>query len=140
MPRNEVDRKRVRHGRKITRALIEVEEAFDAAKAYAQAVGAAGSDCELNYYGNYDESMPESQMASYNALEDFSDIYTWMATVAESGDPNGFEPVEVDDWDAKEVDQTDSISQFDLENYRKRIDQWQYEGVLARGNGPEEKF
>ncbi|KAF6239968.1 hypothetical protein HO173_001576 [Letharia columbiana] len=141
MSRSEFDRNRVRHGQKITRALIDAEEAFDGAKAYAQAVGATGSDYEqTNYFGNYEESMPENQMALYNASKDFSDIYTWMASVPETGDPEEFEPVDVDDWDSKEVDQTDSISQIDFEEYRKPIDQWQYECALARGDGPEEYY
>ena len=141
MSRSEFDRNRVRHGQKITRALIDAEEAFDGAKAYAQAVGATGSDYEqTNYFGNYEESMPENQMALYNASKDFSDIYTWMANVPEAGDPEEFEPVDVDDWDSKEVDQTDSISQIDFEEYRKPIDQWQYECALARGDGPEEYY
>lgn len=141
MSRSEFDRNRVRHGQRITRALIDAEEAFDAAKAYAKAVGATGSDYEqTNYFGSYEESMPESQMASYNASKDFRDIHTWMDNVPEIGDPNGFEPVDVDDWDAKEVDQTDSISQIDFEEYRKPIDQWQYECALARGDGPEEYY
>ncbi|KAL9137058.1 MAG: hypothetical protein Q9175_001736 [Cornicularia normoerica] len=141
MSRSEFDRNRVQHGQRITRALIDAEEAFDAAKAYAQAVGATGSDCEpTDYYGNYVESMPESQVALYNASKDFSDIYIWMVNVPETGDPHDFGPVEVDDWDAKEVDQTDSISQIDFEEYRKPIDQWQYECALARGDGPEEYY
>lgn len=141
MSRSEFDCNRVRHGQKITRALIDAEEAFDAAKAYAKAVGATGSDYQqTNSFGNYEESMPESQMASYNASRDFSDIYTWMANVPGTGDPDDFEPGEIDDWDAKEIDQTDSISQIDFEEYRKLIDQWQYECALARGDGPEEYY
>ena len=141
MSRSEFDRNRVRHGQKVTRALIDAEEAFDAAKAYAKAVGATGSDFEqTSYFDHYEESMPENQMASYNASKDFSDIYNWMANVPEVGDPNDFEPVEIDDWDAKEVDHTDSISQIDFEEYRKPIDQWQYECALARGDGPEEYY
>ena len=141
MSRSEFDRNRVRHGQKITRALINAEEAFDAAKAYAKAVGATGSDYQqTNSFGNYEESMPESRMASYNTSRDFSDIYTWMADVPETGDSNDFEPGEIDDWNAKEIDQTDSISQIDFEEYRKPIDQWQYECALARGDGPEEYY
>lgn len=141
MSRSEFDRNRVRHGQKITRALIDAEEAFDVAKAYAKAVGATGSDYEqTNYFSNHEESMPEGQMALYNASQDFTDIYTWMDKVPETDDPNDFEAVEVDDWDAKEVDQTDSISQIDFEEYRKSIDQWQYECALARGDGPEEYY
>lgn len=141
MSRTEFDRNRVRHGQKITRALIDAEEAFDAAKAYAQAVGATGSNYEqMNYFGDYEESMPEGQMALYNASKDFSDIYTWMANVPEAGDLNDFEPVEVDDWNAEDLDQTDSISQIDFEEYRKLIDQWQYDCTLARGDGPEEYY
>ena len=141
MSRSEFDRNRVRHGQKITRALIDAEEAFDAAKAYAKAVGATGSDYEqTNCFGNYEESMPESQIASYVASKDFSDIYTWMVNVPETCESNDCEPVEVDDWDAKEIDHTDSISQIDFEEYRKPIDQWQYECALARGDGPEEYY
>ena len=141
MSRSDFDRNRVRHGQKITRALIDAEEAFDAAKTYAQAVGATGSEYEpTNHFGSYEESMPDSQMASYNASTDFGDIYRWMADVPEMGDFDEFEPVEVDDWDAREIDQTDSISQIDFVEYRKPIDQWQYECALARGEGPEEYY
>ena len=133
--RSEFDRNRVLHGQKLTRALI------DAAKAYAQAVGATGSEYkQMNHYGNYEESMPESQIASYNASKDFSGIYDWMFSLSEPCDPNGFEPVEVDDWGAKKVDQTDSISQIDFEEYRKPIDRWQYECALARGDGAEDYY
>ena len=141
MSRSDFDRNRVRHGQKITRALIDAEEAVEAAKLYAQAVGATGSEYELtNYLGNYEESIADSQMASYNASTDFGDINSWMADVSEMGDTEEFEPVEVDDWDAKEIDQTDSISQIDFADYRKPIDQWQYECALTRGEGPEEYF
>lgn len=141
MSRSEFDRNRFRHGQKITRALIEAEEAFDAAKAYAQAVDAAGSEYEqTNHFGHYEESMPESQMTSHNASRDFSDIHTWITSIAETSDPNDFESVEMDDWDVKETDQTDSISQIDFDEYRKPIDQWQYECALARGDGPEEYY
>ena len=139
--RSEFDRNRVRHGQKITRALIDAEEAFDGAKAYAKAVGATGSDYEqTNYFGNYEESMPEGQIASYIASKDFSDICAWMANVSENGDPNDYEPVEIDDWDVEEVDHTDSISQIDFEEYRKPIDQWHYECALVRGDGPAEYY
>ncbi|CAF9937320.1 hypothetical protein IMSHALPRED_011101 [Imshaugia aleurites] len=141
MSRSEFDQNRVLHGQKLTRALIEAEEAFDAAKAYAQAVDATGSDYEqMNHYGDYEESMPESQIALYNSSKDFSSICDWMASISEPCDPNGFEPVEVDDWGAKEVDQTDSISQIDFEEYRKPIDRWQYECALARGDGAEDYY
>lgn len=141
MSRSEFDRHRVQYGQKLTRALIEAEEAFDAAKAYAKALGATGSDYEqTNVYGGYAESTPESEMASYNASRDHSNIYSWMIDIPESDHSNGFEPVELDDWDAKEVDQTDSISQIDFEEYRKPIDQWQYECSLARGDGPEDYY
>ena len=141
MSRSDFDRNRIRHGQKITRALIDAEEAVDAAKTYAQAVGAMGSEYgPTNCLGNYEESMPDSQMASYNASTDFSHIYSWMVDVPEMGECDEFEPVDVDDWDAKEMDQTDSISQIDFEEYRKPIDRWQYECALTRGEGPEEYY
>ena len=139
--RSEFDRSKIRYGQKLTRALIDTEEAFEVAKEHAQAVGAIGSDYEqTNYFGYHEESMPEGQMASYIASKDFSDIYTWMTNVSETCDPNDNEPVEIDDWDVKEVDHTDSISQIDFEEYRKPMDQWQYECALARGDGPEEYY
>ena len=141
MSRSEFDRNRIQHGQKITRALIDAEEAFDAAKAYAQAVGAIGSDYEQSsYFDNCGERMSESQIVSHDASRDFNHIYTWLANVPETGGPNDFELVEIDDWDAKEVDQTDSISQIDCEEYRKPIDQWQYECALTRGDGAEEYY
>ena len=141
MSRSEFDRNRVRHGQKITRALIDAEEAVDAAKTYAQAVGATESEYgPTNYLGNYEESATDSQMASYNDSTDFSHIYRWMADVLETSHLKEFEPVEVDVWDAKDIDQTDSISQIDFEDYRKPIDQWQYECALIRGEGPEEYY
>ena len=141
MSRSDFDRNRVRHGQKITRALIEAEEALDAAKTYAKAVGATGSKyAPTNYLGNYEESTPDNQMASYNASTDFSHIYRWMVDVPEMDDLKESEPVEVDDWNAKDIDQTDSISQIDFEEYRKPIDQWQYKCALIRGEGPEEYY
>ena len=141
MSRSDFDRNRVRYGRKVTRALIDAEEAFDAAKAYAEAVRAIGSDYEpTNFYDNYAESMPDSQGASYNASQDFGDIYAWMANVPETGDPNDPGCVKIDEWDVKDIDHTDSISQIDFEEYRKPIDKWQYECAVARGEGPEEYY
>lgn len=42
--RSEFDRSKIRYGQKVTRALIDAEEAFETAKEHAQAVGAIGSD------------------------------------------------------------------------------------------------
>lgn len=144
--RSEFDRSKIRYGQKVTRALINAEEAFEAAKEQAQTVGAIGSDYDdaIDCYGCYEESWPESQLASYLAMKDWDHVDSWLANFPEPSGPAELEPgpPEVDDWYADEVDPADSISQVDFDESRKDIDRWEnirfdrWEEMRTRVGGP----
>lgn len=147
--RSEFDRSKIRYGQKVTRALINAEEAFEAAKEQAQAVGAIGSDYDdaMSCYGCYEESWPESQLASYLVTKDWSHVHSWLAELPEPSHTEELEleldPPEVDDWYADEVDPADSISQVDFDDCRKDIDRWEnirldiWEDMRTQVGGPE---
>lgn len=128
--RSEFDRSKIWYEQKVTRALINAEEAFEAAKEQAQNVGAIGSDYDdtTDCYGCYEESWPESQLASYIATKDWSHVHEWLARSEEPAEAQAeleIKRPEVDVWYADEVDPADSISQIDFDGYRKDIDRWE---------------
>ena len=151
--RSEFDRSKIRYGQKVTRALINAEEAFEAAKEQAQAVGAIGSDSDdaIDCYGYYEESWPASELASYLNTKDWSRVHGWLAKAPGDGEPREPKPEteleleqpEVDDWFADEIDPADSISQVDFDEWRRDIDRWenvrfdQWEDMRAQVGGPE---
>ena len=142
--RSDFDRSKIRYVSKVTRALINTEEAFETAKKQAYAVGAIGSDFDdaTDCYGCYEESWPESQVMSYLASKDWSRVHEWLAEASER-DNEELEQPEVDEWYADEVDPADSISQVDFDDYRKDIDRWenirfeQWEDMRTQVAGPE---
>ena len=149
--RSDFDRSKIRYGQKLTRALINAEEAFEAAKEQAQAVGAIGSnyDNATSYYCYYEESWPESQWTSYLAKKDWSHVHEWLAEIPEPDELGGSElelavdQPEIDDWYADEVNPADSISQIDFDECRKDIDRWdtmrldRWEDMRTQVGGPE---
>lgn len=145
--RSEFDRSKLRYGQRVTRALINAEEAFEDAKEQAQAVGAIGSDYDdaTNCYGCYEESWPESQLNSYLATKDWGYLHDWLAQLPEPSNLEELvqEPPEVDDWYADEIDPADSISQVDFDDCRKDIDRWEnirfdrWEDMRTQVGGPE---
>ena len=147
--RSEFDRSKIRYVQKVTRALIDAEEAFEAAKEYAQAVGALRSDYDdvTDCYGCYEESWPESQLASYLDKKDWGDVHYWLAELPERSSQGQqekeLEPPEVDEWYADDVDPADSISQVDFDDCRKDIDHWEqirfdrWEDMRTQVGGPE---
>ena len=153
--RSDFDRSKLRYGQKLTRALINAEEAVEAAKAQAQAIGALelAYPAATDYYGYYEESCPEDQITSYLATKDWSRVHKWLAKIsAPIIDPEAQEVErstlddddnDNDDWSTEEVDPADSISQVDFDDYRRDIDQWEdlrlerWEDMRARVGGPE---
>ena len=147
--RSDFDRSKLRYGQKLTRALINAEEAVEAAKQHAQAIGALESDYHdaNDYYGYYyEESCSEEEIASYLAAKDWSHVHEWLAEISE--------PVELEEYEVKrstvddqstadEVDPADSISQVDFDDYRRDIDRWEdlryerWEAMRAQVGGPE---
>ena len=151
--RSEFDCSKIRYGMNVTRALITAEEAFEVAKEHAQAVDAIGYDYDDTWscYSCYEESWPESQLASYLATKDWTHVSEWLVRI--SGHENAearellLEPElkqpEVDSWYGDQVDPADSISQVDFDERRKDIDRWeairfeQWEDMRSRVGGPE---
>lgn len=139
MSRSAFDRRSVQYGQQLTRALIDAEEAFEEARERAQALGAISSDYghEFYYGAEYEESWPENKIAEYNASQDWSFIEGWMDDIPPTDTTNQADVesvVDVDEWDAEEVDVNDSISVIDCEEYRQDIDR--YRRICARLEDP----
>ncbi len=124
MSRSDFDRRSIQYGQQLTRALIDAEEAFEEAREHAQALGAIGSDYgqECYYGAEYEESWPENKVAEYIASQDWSSVEAWMDNVLDPTSQADVDSVEIDEWDAEEVDVNDSISVIDYEDYRRDID------------------
>ena len=148
--RTEFDCRKLEYSRKVTRALINAEGAYDAAEEYAKAIGAIGSTCDQDSsYGQYEESLPDDHMASYIAQKDWGSVHKWLANVPDhdmlkdpnsqynpkytnNGDweegqngPDSARESEEDDWDFLEVEIQDSASAIDYDYNRKHLDRWQ---------------
>ena len=136
MSRSDFDRRKVRYGQQLTRALIDAEEEFEEARERAQALGVIGSDYRQEfYYGvEYEESWPENKIADYNASYDWRFVEDWMDNIPDSTSQADAGSVEIDEWDAEEVDVNDSISNIDCEDYRQDIDR--YRRLCARLEDP----
>lgn len=132
--RTEFDRRKVDSGRKLTRALIDAEADFEEAKGHALALGAIASSYGGSFEeGTYEESFPENQIASYLANKDWGFVHKWQQNLLSPDmmdDPNwesNAELVEVDEWDAGEVNIEDSLSAIDFDEHGKDIDYWREE-------------
>lgn len=136
MSRSDFDRRKVQYGQQLTRALINAEEEYEEARERAQVLGAIGSDYgqEFYYGAEYEESWPENKIAEYNASQDWSHVEGWMDDIPDSTSQAGGDFVEVDEWEAEEVDVNDSISMMDCEDYRQEIDR--YRRMCARLEDP----
>lgn len=139
MSRSAFDRRSVQYGQQLTRALIDAEEAFEEARERAQALGAISSDYghEFYYGAEYEESWPANKIAEYNASHDWSFIEGWMDAIIPghtTDRADDVDPVEVDEWDAGEIEVNDSISVIDCEEYRQEIDR--YRRMCARLEDP----
>ena len=136
MSRGAFDGRSVQYGQQLTRALIDAEGAFEEARERAHELGAIASDYgqEFYYGAEYEESWPENKVAEYNASCDWGFIENWMSNIPDSTSQADVESVEIDDWDAKEVDVNDSISNIDCEDYRQDIER--YRRICARLEDP----
>lgn len=136
MSRSDFDRRSIQYGQQLTRALIDAEEAFEQARERAQDLGVIGSTYgqDFCYGAEYEESWPENKVADYNASRDWSFVEDWVDNISHSASRADIESVEIDEWDAEEVDVNDSISMIDCEDYRQDIDR--YRRMCARLEGP----
>lgn len=110
----------------ITRALINAEADQESALGRAKALGLDinVADQESNFISDISDGYRESQEASMNAALDRKFIQTWSATIVSSQPMELDEHQEPDEWDAKTVGISDSISLVDFTRNRKRIDRW----------------
>ena len=147
--RTEFDCRKLQYGQRLTRALINAEEAYDRAEEHAKAVGAIGSSVHDPSYGHYEESLTDDHMNSYIATKDWSFVHHWLANVpgadmlqgpntgliagytADGEWDEGQERhdsargSEDDDWDVPEAEIQDSASAIDYDFNRKNLDRWQ---------------
>jgi hypothetical protein len=124
--RSEFDRRAVVYGQELTGALIDAEAAFENAREEARALHATDSTAGLSYYGSHCEtsfSPPVEHLASYNTMHDWSFVKGWRSNVA-AGERSG-QAADVDEWDARTVEISDSLSAIDNERYARQIVRWQ---------------
>ena len=130
MTQTEFDNRYLLSCRKITRELIEAEEALKDAKSHAVAIGALDSiDDEQLYGGWMDEWSPESEPVEEHrarqALRDWNFVEDWMADIPHSDNKFQSDTMDVDEWDAESVGIGESNSVVaEVEWYREKIDFW----------------
>ena len=133
---SELDLYHVQMGRDITRALIEAERTYSEAFAKVRGLGLleSGFDQEsgLGDCTNDDCSAfvdPGAVAASFNP----SFIEAWADDVYHSQEEDMMDIApETDDWEARTVTMSDSVSVVATENDRKQIDRWRY---VCEGGG-----
>ena len=140
--RSEFDRRKLECGQRLTRALIDAEADVEEAKVHARAIGAIGSSYGqlFDEEDTYEESFPENQIASYLAAKDWTFVNKWLENLynadvmrcPDSRIEDDVEPVDIDEWDAGEVNIEDSVSAIDFDEYGKDIDYWGNECAKLR--------
>lgn len=113
-------------GQELTRALIEAEADHESAMKRAKALGVLenGYDQESNFVSDISDGYYESFEAEMKAAVDKTSIRSWTDKIVCSQPEELEERQEADDWDAKSIDISDSISLVDHTRNRKRIDRW----------------
>lgn len=109
--RSGFDRRDVDPARKLTGGLVALEQACDKAEGHARAPGATKSTSWSSHYSEDEESRAGSRVISHNASYDWSRVHEWLEHVPQCEIPEDPGNVEIDDWDWREVDPEDSISQ-----------------------------
>lgn len=114
---------------KLTRGLINAEADYESAVQRAKALGVLinAIDQESNFVSDISDGYPVSQEAYERPPVDRAIIEFWSESIVVPG-PEELEeleePQEPDDWDAKTIGISDSVSVVDHSRNRKRIDRW----------------
>ena len=130
MTQTEFDNRYVLSCRKITRKLIEAEEAYKDAKSHALAISAIESTFGEHQYGGWmDEWSPQSEPVEEHrarqALRDWTFVENWVVEIPNLDNEAVLDPMEVDEWDAESVDMGESNSvAAEVEWYREKIAFW----------------
>lgn len=129
----DIDLKCLQEKRKVTREVIEAEEAYDRAEQDAENLGLGDSlaDPHACYWGEIHNCFsPPTVRGLSMSSSDRSRIEAWMASIPDSvavglQRPEAVESAEVDEWEAKSVEISESVSLVAYDMYRKKIDTWQ---------------
>lgn len=129
----DIDLKCLQKQQKVTREVIEAEEAYDRAEQDAENLGLGDilADPRACYWGEiHNNFSPPIVTSSSMSPLDRARIEAWMASIPDSvavGPQNleVAELAEVDEWEAKSVEVFESISLVAYDMYRKKIDKWQ---------------
>ena len=116
----------VETAQELTRELIDAEAYEEYAVERARALGILSpyEDQESNFLSDISDGYHESHEASMKAAVNRNFIQAWNDTIVDSEPEENEDLEEPDDWDAKTVDLSDSISLVDHSRNRKRIDHW----------------
>ena len=114
--------------RQVTRRLIEAEEYFEGVQMRARDLGVLPSTehLELTMYAS-EEGDKQRKIQDHPVLAswDRERIEVWRARIMEEDHPeSAVWETAVDEWDARPVEISDTISMIDHSNNRRRIDQW----------------
>ena len=126
----DVDLKCLQKKQKVTREVIEAEEAYDRAEQDAENLGLGDilADPQAYYWGEiHNKFAPRTPKISSMVPVDGPRIEAWMASVPDFGVQRleVAESAEVDEWEAKSVEVFESVSLVAYDVYRKKIDNWQ---------------
>ena len=124
------DLKILQNTQRVTRLVIEAEEAYDAAeqRALDLDLGYMLDDPDACHYGErfnvFRSHVPLTPGDATSPVKD-PRIEAWMDSVPDSATLNSQanESIDVDDWDSESLEMFESISQVDTDMYRKKIDQ-----------------
>lgn len=118
---------------RVTREVIEAEEAYDRAEQDAEDLGLGDilADPQAYYWGEIHNNFgPSTPKISSTMPADDPRIEAWIASIPafDVMAPQTLEvagSAEVDEWEAKSVEAFESVSLVDYDMYRKKIDKWQ---------------
>ena len=146
--RSQFDRRAILVSQDLTGALIDAENAYEYAREQAEKLGVFDDGWgQSSYYGH--SQCTEQSLGDGQAIEgDFSSalsaatkdfITAWSANLDDHGHIEEFTPIEVDEWDSRTVDLSDSISAIEYGPIKRRINDWQrWCGEHRQGWQPQE--
>ena len=126
--RTDFDLVDLRNNQYATRALIDAEATLDEARERAEALGAFDDGWnQSSYYGGSQRthvSIINEELSPQLAALVEKKVESWRVKVPEVVGDEINEAVDIDDWDAKTVEMSDSVSIADFSWVRRRIDRW----------------
>lgn len=133
LAKSEIDARHFHETQRMTRRFIEVEAAYDKAKAALIAAGMQppGSDIESGFVDDVDDGYRTSFQQDEIDSVDPECVLRWLGGIpnCSPGDNLGVQVPKVDDWDSTEVEMWESRSMLAEGSNRRRIEKWR--GVMG---------